>query len=65
MDVCSLLPHTHLPTLLVTVVSIVILVATKELNSFLNAKLPVPIPAELIVVSSPYKTHYRTFRDVT
>lgn len=64
MDVCSLLPRTHLPTLVVSVVSMVTLIATKELNSFLNPKLPVPIPAELITVSLCHKTHYRTFRDV-
>lgn len=52
MDVCSLLPRTHLPTLVVSVVSMVILIVTKELNSFLNPKLPVPIPTELITVSS-------------
>lgn len=50
-DVCSLLPHTHLPTLAVSAVSMVFLIAAKELNSFLNPKLPVPIPVELITVS--------------
>lgn len=50
-DVCSLLPNTHLPTLLVSVVTIVLLIAAKELNSFLSSKLPVPIPVELITVS--------------
>uniref|UniRef100_A0A665TE57 Solute carrier family 26 member 6, like n=1 Tax=Echeneis naucrates TaxID=173247 RepID=A0A665TE57_ECHNA len=50
-DVCSLLPQTHLPTLLVSAVSMVFLVAAKELNSFLSPKLPVPIPVELITVT--------------
>lgn len=50
-DVCSLLPNTHLPTLLVSVVTIVLLIAAKELNSFLSSMLPVPIPVELITVS--------------
>ncbi|KAM9361284.1 solute carrier family 26 member 6, like 1 [Symphorus nematophorus] len=49
-DVCSLLPHTHLPTLVVSVVSMVFLIAAKELNSFLSPKLPVPIPVELITI---------------
>uniref|UniRef100_A0A3Q2WPZ2 Solute carrier family 26 member 6, like 1 n=2 Tax=Haplochromis burtoni TaxID=8153 RepID=A0A3Q2WPZ2_HAPBU len=49
-DVCSLLPNTHLPTLLVSVVTIVLLIAAKELNSFLSSKLPVPIPVELITI---------------
>uniref|UniRef100_A0A669EES0 Solute carrier family 26 member 6, like 1 n=1 Tax=Oreochromis niloticus TaxID=8128 RepID=A0A669EES0_ORENI len=49
-DVCSLLPNTHLPTLLVSAVTIVLLIAAKELNSFLSSKLPVPIPVELITI---------------
>ncbi|KAM7402173.1 hypothetical protein PAMP_017437 [Pampus punctatissimus] len=49
-DVCSLLPKTHLPTLVVSAVSIVFLIAAKELNSFLSPKLPVPIPVELITI---------------
>uniref|UniRef100_A0AAQ6ITU3 STAS domain-containing protein n=1 Tax=Anabas testudineus TaxID=64144 RepID=A0AAQ6ITU3_ANATE len=46
-DVCSLLPHTHIPTLVVSAVSMVFLIAAKELNSFLSPKLPVPIPVDL------------------
>lgn len=49
-DVCSLLPQTHLPTLVVSAVSMVLLIAAKELNSFLSPKLPVPVPMELITV---------------
>ncbi|XP_070813803.1 solute carrier family 26 member 6, like 1 [Chaetodon trifascialis] len=49
-DVCLLLPHTHLPTLVVSAVSMVFLIAAKELNSFLSPKLPVPIPVELITI---------------
>ncbi|XP_041801490.1 solute carrier family 26 member 6, like [Chelmon rostratus] len=49
-DVCSLLPHTHLPTLVVSAVSMVFLIAAKELNSFLSPKLPVPVPVELITI---------------
>uniref|UniRef100_A0A667XQD2 Solute carrier family 26 member 6, like 1 n=1 Tax=Myripristis murdjan TaxID=586833 RepID=A0A667XQD2_9TELE len=50
VDVCSLLPNTHLPTLVVSTVSMVFLIAAKELNSFLSPKLPVPIPVELITI---------------
>uniref|UniRef100_A0AAQ5YET7 STAS domain-containing protein n=1 Tax=Amphiprion ocellaris TaxID=80972 RepID=A0AAQ5YET7_AMPOC len=53
-DVCSLLPHTHLPTLVVSAVTMALLIAAKELNSFLSPKLPVPIPVELITVISSY-----------
>ncbi|XP_039654485.1 solute carrier family 26 member 6, like isoform X1 [Perca fluviatilis] len=49
-DVCSLLPHTNLPTLVVSAVSMVFLIAAKELNSYLSPKLPVPIPVELITI---------------
>uniref|UniRef100_A0A3Q1AHM8 STAS domain-containing protein n=1 Tax=Amphiprion ocellaris TaxID=80972 RepID=A0A3Q1AHM8_AMPOC len=49
-DVCSLLPHTHLPTLVVSAVTMALLIAAKELNSFLSPKLPVPIPVELITI---------------
>uniref|UniRef100_A0A8C6PKU4 Solute carrier family 26 member 6, like 1 n=1 Tax=Nothobranchius furzeri TaxID=105023 RepID=A0A8C6PKU4_NOTFU len=50
VNVCSLLPQTHLPTLVVSSVTIVLLIAAKELNSFFSAKLPVPIPVELITI---------------
>ncbi|XP_057702737.1 solute carrier family 26 member 6, like 1 [Corythoichthys intestinalis] len=49
-EVCFLLPQTHLPTLAVSVVSMVLLIAAKELNSFLSPRLPVPIPVELITI---------------
>ncbi|XP_062854208.1 solute carrier family 26 member 6, like [Trichomycterus rosablanca] len=50
VDVCKLLPNTHLPTLVVSVVSIVILITAKELNNRFRKKLPVPIPVELLVI---------------
>ncbi|XP_045547512.1 solute carrier family 26 member 6, like 1 isoform X2 [Salmo salar] len=50
VEVCSKLPQTHLPTLVVSGVSMVFLIAAKEINSFISAKLPVPIPVELIMI---------------
>uniref|UniRef100_A0A096MEP0 Solute carrier family 26 member 6, like 1 n=1 Tax=Poecilia formosa TaxID=48698 RepID=A0A096MEP0_POEFO len=50
VDLCLSLPKTHLPTLLVSSVTIVLLTGAKELNSFLSTKLPVPIPVELITI---------------
>ncbi|XP_066520918.1 solute carrier family 26 member 6, like 1 [Hoplias malabaricus] len=50
VDVCSLLPNTHLPTVLVSGVSIIVLITAKELNNKFRKKLPVPIPVELIVI---------------
>lgn len=52
MDVCSKLPQTHLPTLAVSAVTMTLLIAAKELNGFFSSKLPVPVPVELITVSS-------------
>ncbi|KAM9800745.1 solute carrier family 26 member 6, like 1 [Syngnathus typhle] len=49
-EVCRLLPQTHLPTLVVSVISMILLIAAKELNSFLSPRLPVPIPVELITI---------------
>uniref|UniRef100_A0A8C7V6Z5 Solute carrier family 26 member 6, like 1 n=1 Tax=Oncorhynchus mykiss TaxID=8022 RepID=A0A8C7V6Z5_ONCMY len=51
VEVCSKLPQTHLPTLAVSGVSMVFLIAAKEINSAISARLPVPIPVELITVS--------------
>lgn len=51
VDVCAQLPNTHLPTLLVSGVSLIILIIAKELNNRYREKLPVPIPVELIIVS--------------
>ncbi|XP_072539189.1 solute carrier family 26 member 6, like 1 [Salminus brasiliensis] len=50
VDVCMLLPSTHLPTLLASVVSIIVLIIAKELNNRFRKKLPVPVPVELIVI---------------
>uniref|UniRef100_A0A8C2BCE7 Solute carrier family 26 member 6, like n=1 Tax=Cyprinus carpio TaxID=7962 RepID=A0A8C2BCE7_CYPCA len=47
IDLFMLLPETHLPTLLASVVSIVVLITAKELNTALRQKLLVPIPVEL------------------
>uniref|UniRef100_A0A671QPI6 Solute carrier family 26 member 6-like n=1 Tax=Sinocyclocheilus anshuiensis TaxID=1608454 RepID=A0A671QPI6_9TELE len=49
-DLFMLLPETHLPTLLASVVSIVILITAKELNTALRQKLLVPIPVELCTI---------------
>uniref|UniRef100_A0A3Q2DZG5 Solute carrier family 26 member 6, like 1 n=1 Tax=Cyprinodon variegatus TaxID=28743 RepID=A0A3Q2DZG5_CYPVA len=49
-DIFLCLPQTHLPTLLVSSVTMVLLISAKELNSFLSTRLPVPIPVELITI---------------
>ncbi|XP_050968985.1 solute carrier family 26 member 6, like [Labeo rohita] len=49
-DLFTLLPETHLPTLLASVVSTVVLITAKELNSALRQKLLVPVPVELCTI---------------
>ncbi|XP_077385090.1 solute carrier family 26 member 6, like 1 isoform X2 [Festucalex cinctus] len=44
------LVYTHLPTLVASLVSLVLQIAAKELNPFLSPRLPVPIPVELITI---------------
>ncbi|XP_058887319.1 solute carrier family 26 member 6-like [Acipenser ruthenus] len=50
IDVCFLLPETNLGTLVVSIVSLVVLAAGKELNTAWSHKLPMPIPIELITI---------------
>ncbi|XP_051568598.1 solute carrier family 26 member 6-like [Myxocyprinus asiaticus] len=49
-DLFWLLPETHLPSLLVSVVSIVVLITAKEINNTFRQKLLVPIPVELCTI---------------
>lgn len=51
LDICSLLPKTNIGTLVVSIVTIICLIAAKEINACLSKKIPVPIPVELIAVS--------------
>ncbi|XP_023275747.1 solute carrier family 26 member 6 [Seriola lalandi dorsalis] len=50
LEVFYLLPQTNIGTLVVSIVAIVGLILTKELNAYLSKKLPVPIPVELLAV---------------
>ncbi|XP_041944228.1 solute carrier family 26 member 6, like [Alosa sapidissima] len=50
VDVCLLLPETHLPTLAVSGVSMLALIIAKELNAAYRHKLPVPVPVELLTI---------------
>uniref|UniRef100_A0A8C6WPS8 Si:ch211-117c9.2 n=1 Tax=Neogobius melanostomus TaxID=47308 RepID=A0A8C6WPS8_9GOBI len=50
VDICSLLPQTKIPELVVSLVALVVLIAVKEVNGCYAKKLPLPIPIELIVV---------------
>ncbi|XP_040009815.1 solute carrier family 26 member 6 isoform X2 [Xiphias gladius] len=50
IEVCYLIPHTNIGTLVVSIVAIIGLILAKELNSYLSKKIPVPIPVELLAV---------------
>lgn len=50
VDICSLLPQTKIPELVVSLVALVVLIVVKEVNGCYSKKLPLPIPIELIVV---------------
>lgn len=56
LEICFLLPKTNIGTLVVSAVTIVCLIIAKELNAYLSKKIPVPIPVELLAVST---THTR------
>uniref|UniRef100_A0AAX7VLB4 STAS domain-containing protein n=1 Tax=Astatotilapia calliptera TaxID=8154 RepID=A0AAX7VLB4_ASTCA len=51
LEICYLLPQSNIGTLVTSVITILGLIAAKELNAFLGKKIPVPIPVELIAVS--------------
>lgn len=57
VEVCSLLPQTNIGTLVVSIVAIVCLILAKELNAYLSKKIPVPIPVELLGVSTEALRH--------
>ncbi|KAF3696655.1 Solute carrier family 26 member 6 [Channa argus] len=48
LEVCHLIPKTNIGTLVVSIIAIIGLMLAKELNVYLNKKIPVPIPVELI-----------------
>uniref|UniRef100_A0A3Q1HZQ6 STAS domain-containing protein n=1 Tax=Anabas testudineus TaxID=64144 RepID=A0A3Q1HZQ6_ANATE len=50
LEVCYLVPQTNIGTLVVSIVTIICLILAKELNAYLQKKLPVPIPVELIAI---------------
>lgn len=52
VEVCYLIPKTNIGALVVSIVAIVCLILAKELNSYLSKKIPVPIPVELLGVST-------------
>lgn len=54
LDICSLLPQTQVPELVVSLVALAVLIVVKEINDCYRQKLPLPIPIELVVVSLPF-----------
>ncbi|XP_030588783.1 solute carrier family 26 member 6-like [Archocentrus centrarchus] len=59
VDICSLLPQTKVPELVVSLVALAVLIVVKEINNCYRQKLPLPIPIELIVViAATIITHF-------
>ncbi|XP_029013277.1 solute carrier family 26 member 6-like [Betta splendens] len=50
IDVCRHLPQTKIAVLIITIISTLVLVAIKEINTYFRHKLPLPIPIELMVI---------------
>ncbi|XP_029013302.1 solute carrier family 26 member 6-like [Betta splendens] len=50
LEVCYLIPETNIGTLVVSIVTIVGLILAKELNAYVQKKLPVPLPVELLAI---------------
>lgn len=57
LEVCYIIPKTNVGALVVSVVTIVCLILAKELNAYLSKKIPVPIPVELLAVSTEALRH--------
>lgn len=57
VDICSLLPGTRIPELVISILALFVLILVKELNGCYREKLPLPIPIELIVVSELNSSH--------
>uniref|UniRef100_A0AAY5KD73 STAS domain-containing protein n=1 Tax=Esox lucius TaxID=8010 RepID=A0AAY5KD73_ESOLU len=58
IDVCRHLPMTNIGAVVITLVSLVVLITVKELNTCYAKKLPAPIPIELIVVIGTIISYY-------
>uniref|UniRef100_A0A7N6B817 STAS domain-containing protein n=1 Tax=Anabas testudineus TaxID=64144 RepID=A0A7N6B817_ANATE len=58
VDVCRLLPKTKIPVLIVTIVSLAVLIAVKEINTCFRNKLPLPIPIELLIIFGTIIAHF-------
>lgn len=52
LEVGYLIPKTNIGALVVSIVAIICLILAKELNAYLSKKIPVPIPVELLAVST-------------
>ncbi|XP_073795898.1 solute carrier family 26 member 6 [Danio rerio] len=65
VELCGLLPQTHVPTLVVSLVSLTALVIVKEINSCYSHRLPLPIPIELMVITAgTLISHYTEMKTI-
>ncbi|KAM8830292.1 solute carrier family 26 member 6-like [Synchiropus picturatus] len=64
LNICWLLPQTKAPEVVVSVLSLTVLIAVKELSACYAHKLPMPIPIELfVIVVATIITHFGGLAD--
>ncbi|XP_067302875.1 solute carrier family 26 member 6 [Pseudorasbora parva] len=65
VELGSLLPRTHIPTLVISLVALTALVIVKEFNSCYRHKLLLPFPIELmVIIAGTLVSHYTDLRAV-
>ncbi|TRY60888.1 hypothetical protein DNTS_035152, partial [Danionella cerebrum] len=65
IELAGLLPQTHIPTLVISLVSLSVLVIVKEVNKCHSHRLPLPVPIELLVIiAGTLASYYTSMKDV-
>ncbi|XP_077070065.1 solute carrier family 26 member 6 [Siphateles boraxobius] len=65
VELGSLTPQTHIPTLVISLVALAALVIVKEINSCYRHKLLLPVPIELIlIIAGTLVSHYTDLKAV-
>ncbi|XDV45579.1 hypothetical protein PO909_013658 [Leuciscus waleckii] len=65
VELGSLLPQTHIPTLVISLVALTALVIVKEINSCCRHKLLLPVPIELmLIIAVTLVSHYTDLKAV-
>ncbi|XP_043080052.1 solute carrier family 26 member 6 [Puntigrus tetrazona] len=65
VELGSLLPQTHIPTLLISLLALTVLIIVKEINSCFSHRLLLPVPIELmVIIAGTLVSHYADLRAV-